>query len=51
MGDGANDVSMLLSADIGVGIIGKEGLQAVQAADLSIAQFSFLKALILVHGR
>jgi phospholipid-translocating P-type ATPase (flippase) len=51
IGDGANDVSMLKVANIGVGIIGKEGLQAVNASDYSIAQFSFLKRLLLVHGR
>ena len=28
IGDGANDVSMLLEANIGIGIFGKEGMQA-----------------------
>lgn len=51
IGDGANDVSMIQTARIGVGIAGKEGTQAVQASDFSIAQFKFLQKLILVHGR
>lgn len=50
VGDGANDVSMIQSADIGVGIAGEEGLQAVNASDYAIAQFRFLKRLLLVHG-
>jgi phospholipid-translocating ATPase len=51
IGDGANDVSMIQEADIGVGISGKEGLQAVMASDYSISQFRFLSRLLLVHGR
>lgn len=50
IGDGANDVGMIQAAHIGVGISGKEGLQAAQSADFSIAQFKFLQRLILVHG-
>ncbi|XP_077285746.1 ATPase phospholipid transporting 8B [Arctopsyche grandis] len=51
IGDGANDVSMIKAAHIGVGISGQEGLQAVLASDYSIAQFRFLERLLLVHGR
>ncbi|PIB02625.1 putative phospholipid-transporting ATPase DNF3 [Cercospora beticola] len=51
IGDGANDVAMLQSAHVGVGISGKEGLQAARVADFSIAQFRFLQRLLLVHGR
>ncbi|XP_076983961.1 putative phospholipid-transporting ATPase IM isoform X2 [Tamandua tetradactyla] len=51
IGDGANDVSMIKSAHIGVGISGQEGLQAVLASDYSFAQFKFLQRLLLVHGR
>lgn len=51
IGDGANDVSMLKMAHIGVGISGQEGMQAVLASDYAIAQFSYLERLILVHGR
>ncbi|KAJ3080493.1 hypothetical protein HK102_003011 [Quaeritorhiza haematococci] len=51
IGDGANDVSMIQEADVGIGISGKEGLQAVQASDYAIAQFRFLSRLLLVHGR
>lgn len=51
IGDGANDVSMIQEANIGVGISGKEGLQAVMASDYAISQFRFLTRLLLVHGR
>jgi P-type E1-E2 ATPase len=51
IGDGANDVSMIQAAHIGVGISGQEGMQAVMASDFAIAQFRFLKDLLLVHGR
>ena len=51
IGDGANDVSMIQEAHIGVGIAGKEGSQAVQAADFSFSQFKYLQRLLLVHGR
>lgn len=51
IGDGNNDVSMILEANIGVGIKGKEGTQAVRNADYSISQFRFLIKLLLVHGR
>ncbi|KAJ3218785.1 hypothetical protein HDU67_004033 [Dinochytrium kinnereticum] len=51
IGDGANDVSMIQEADVGIGIIGKEGLQAVMASDYAIGQFRFLGKLLLVHGR
>jgi len=51
IGDGANDVPMIQSAHVGVGISGLEGLQAARSADYSIAQFRFLQRLILLHGR
>ncbi|KAK0161350.1 hypothetical protein PV327_009828 [Microctonus hyperodae] len=51
IGDGANDVSMIKTAHIGVGISGQEGLQAVLASDYSIGQFRFIERLLLVHGR
>ncbi|KAI3844926.1 hypothetical protein MKX03_019301 [Papaver bracteatum] len=50
IGDGANDVGMLQEADIGVGISGVEGMQAVMSSDVAIAQFRFLERLLLVHG-
>ncbi|WEW57821.1 aminophospholipid translocase [Emydomyces testavorans] len=50
IGDGANDVSMIQAAHVGVGISGVEGLQAARSADVSIAQFRFLRKLLLVHG-
>ncbi|KDO32666.1 hypothetical protein SPRG_02367 [Saprolegnia parasitica CBS 223.65] len=50
IGDGANDVPMIQAASVGVGIGGKEGRQAVLSSDYSIAQFRFLKRLLLVHG-
>ncbi|KAI9294229.1 phospholipid-translocating P-type ATPase [Neoconidiobolus thromboides FSU 785] len=51
IGDGGNDVSMILAADVGVGIVGKEGKQASLAADFSILQFSYLAKLLIWHGR
>ncbi|RXI01583.1 hypothetical protein DVH24_014932 [Malus domestica] len=50
IGDGANDVSMIQMADVGVGICGQEGRQAVMASDFAMGQFRFLKTLLLVHG-
>ncbi|KAL6061509.1 Phospholipid-transporting ATPase [Balamuthia mandrillaris] len=50
IGDGANDVPMIQEANIGVGISGKEGRQAVLASDYAIAQFRYLVPLLLVHG-
>ncbi|WWD06056.1 hypothetical protein V865_004141 [Kwoniella europaea PYCC6329] len=51
IGDGGNDVSMIQAADVGVGIVGKEGKQASLSADFSINQFSYLTKLLLWHGR
>ncbi|KYF42182.1 cation-transporting atpase family protein [Toxoplasma gondii ARI] len=51
VGDGGNDVSMIQAADVGIGIVGKEGRQASLAADFSITQFSHLRRLLLWHGR
>ena len=51
IGDGANDIAMIQEAHVGIGITGKEGLQAARCSDYSIAQFRFLTKLLLVHGR
>uniref|UniRef100_A0A8C6NLB8 Phospholipid-transporting ATPase n=1 Tax=Nothobranchius furzeri TaxID=105023 RepID=A0A8C6NLB8_NOTFU len=51
IGDGANDVNMIKTADIGVGISGQEGMQAVMSSDFAFAQFRYLQRLLLVHGR
>ena len=51
IGDGGNDVSMIMEAHIGIGIHGEEGLRAVQASDFSIGEFQFLRRLLLFHGR
>ncbi|KAI1475197.1 phospholipid-translocating P-type ATPase [Daldinia eschscholtzii] len=51
IGDGANDVAMIQEADVGVGIAGVEGRQAVMSADYAIGQFRYLQRLVLVHGR
>jgi len=51
IGDGANDCNMILSADVGIGIRGLEGLQAFNVCDYGISQFRFLAYLLLVHGR
>ena len=50
LGDGANDVSMIQQADVGVGISGLEGRQAVMASDYAISKFKHLERLVLVHG-
>ncbi len=51
VGDGGNDVGMILEANVGVGIVGREGKQASFAADFSIDEFKHLRRLILWHGR
>jgi phospholipid-translocating ATPase len=51
IGDGANDIAMIQEAHVGIGVSGKEGLQAARISDYSIAQFRFLQKLLLVHGR
>ncbi|KAF2434018.1 phospholipid-translocating P-type ATPase [Tothia fuscella] len=51
IGDGANDIAMIQEAHVGIGITGKEGLQAARTSDYSIAQWRFLTKLLLVHGR
>ncbi|KAL1338670.1 hypothetical protein HN51_033277 [Arachis hypogaea] len=50
IGDGANDVSMIQMADVGVGISGQEGRQAVMASDFAMGQFRFIVPLLLIHG-
>jgi phospholipid-translocating ATPase len=49
-GDGANDVSMIQTADVGIGISGQEGMQAVMASDFAISKFKYLERFLLVHG-
>ena len=51
IGDGGNDVSMIMEAHIGVGIYGEEGLRAVQNSDYAIGEFRFLHELLFFHGR
>ncbi|AAS54610.2 AGR120Cp [Eremothecium gossypii ATCC 10895] len=51
IGDGSNDVAMIQAADVGIGIAGEEGRQAVMSADYAIGQFRYLTRLVLVHGR
>ncbi|MBN3294085.1 AT10D ATPase, partial [Polypterus senegalus] len=50
IGDGANDVSMIQVADVGIGISGQEGMQAVMSSDFAISRFKHLSKLLLVHG-
>lgn len=50
IGDGANDVSMIQTADVGIGISGQEGMQAVMAADFALSKFKYLERFLLVHG-
>ncbi|KAK4191244.1 putative phospholipid-transporting ATPase DNF3 [Podospora australis] len=51
IGDGANDIAMIQASHVGIGISGREGLQAARVADYSIAKFRFLQRLLFVHGR
>jgi len=51
IGDGANDVPMILGAHLGIAVRGKEGTQSVQASDIAISQFRFLQPLLVCHGR
>ena len=50
IGDGANDVSMIQEANVGIGMFGKEGRNAARSADFAFARFKFLKRLLLIHG-
>ena len=51
IGDGGNDVSMIMEAHIGIGIYGEEGMRAVQSSDYAIGEFKILRQLTLFHGR
>lgn len=51
IGDGANDVNMITAANVGIGILGKEGAQAARASDYAISEFRFLKRLMFYFGR
>ena len=51
IGDGANDCAMIMKAHVGVGIAGKEGMQAARTADYAIGKFMHLRPLMFVHGR
>ena len=51
VGDGGNDVAMIQEAHVGVGIVGNEGMQAVNASDYAVARFRFLLPLLFLHGR
>ena len=51
IGDGGNDVSMIMEANVGVGIMGEEGMSAAKASDFSIGEFKLLKRLLFFHGR
>ena len=50
IGDGGNDVSMIMEADIGIGIYGEEGLRAAQSSDYAIGEFKILRRLLFFHG-
>ena len=51
IGDGANDCSMISKAHVGIGIAGREGMQAARSSDFAIGKFKFLHKLLFVHGR
>jgi phospholipid-translocating ATPase len=50
IGDGANDVSMIQEAHVGLGIFGKEGRNAARCADFAFSKFKYTRRLLLVHG-
>lgn len=50
IGDGANDCGMIQEAHVGIGVMGKEGRQAVMTSDYAISRFKFLWRVLLVHG-
>lgn len=50
IGDGANDCGMIQEAHVGIGVMGKEGRQAVRTSDYAIARFKYLLRVLLVHG-
>ena len=50
IGDGANDVAMIQAANVGIGLSGHEGRQAVMASDYAMPRFRFLPRLLLTHG-
>ena len=43
--------NLTFSWHVGVGIAGREGMQAARASDYAIGKFKFLKPLLFVHGR
>ena len=51
IGDGANDVNMIQEANVGIGVMGEEGKQAVNASDFAIPSFKYLKPMVLSYGR
>ena len=51
IGDGGNDVNMIRTANVGIGIFGKEGFQAAYNSDFAISQFKYLKGLLFKEGR
>ena len=51
IGDGGNDVNMIRTANVGIGIFGKEGYQAAYNSDYAISQFKYLKRLLFYDGR
>ena len=42
---------MIKEANVGIGLYGNEGMQAVQASDYAIGEFQYLHRLIFSHGR
>ena len=51
IGDGANDVSMIQEAHVGIGLYGKEGRAAARNSDYALPRFHHIQRLCLYHGR
>lgn len=45
-----DDDGILQEIDVGAGMSGVEGMQAVMSSDIAIAKFRYLKHLLLVYG-
>lgn len=50
IGDGSNDVSMIHTAHIGIGLFGVEGTEAASNADYAVGEFKFIRRLLFYHG-
>jgi P-type E1-E2 ATPase len=50
IGDGSNDVAMIHTANIGVGLYGLEGSEASSSSDYALCEFKDVRRLMFHHG-